>query len=202
MDQKQDGNWYQLTTFVFRQPNASRFGISIAGGENSSMYISRIDSQNDYPGLRRLDIILSINDIDLTETDPNAHDLAVHLFRSTPQDAAIQLRVRRFLPMKLVEYVSIKLLPYDKQLGISVSTDIDGQGFRISSIVPGGAAYRTHRLIKGDHILEVHYSAGDKKKVDLRWINHDKGVKAIRRAYKNKEITLMVKHQYSVAEAT
>jgi hypothetical protein len=201
MDQKQDGNWYQLTTFVFRRSNASQFGITIAGGENSSIYITHIDCQNDYPDLRCLDVILSINDIDLTETDPNAHDLAVHLFRSTPQGAAIQLRIRRFLPMKLVEYVSIKLLPYDKQLSIDVSTNIDGQGFRISSIVPGGAVYRTHRLIEGDHILEVHYSAGDKTKVDLRWINHDEGVEMIRRAYKNNEITLLVKHQYSVVEA-
>ncbi len=200
MDQKQDGNWYKFTTFVRRPSSASLFGMTISGGENSSIYIKRIDPQNGCPDLRRLDIIVSINDIDLTTTDPNAHDLAVQLFRSTPQDAPVQLRVLRFLPMKLVEFVSIKLLPHDKQLGVGVSTNIDGQGFRIDSVMPGGAVHRTRQLIKGDHILEVHYSTSDKTKVDLRWMNNYEGVKMIRRAYKNKKIILLVKHQYSAAE--
>ncbi len=82
-----------------------------------------------------------------------------------------------------------------------MSTNIDGQGFRITSIVLGGAVHRTQQLIEGDHILEVHYSTGDKTKADLRWMDHDKGVEMIRRAYKNKEIILLVKHQYSAVEA-
>jgi len=201
MDQKQDGNWYQFTTSVRRRSNASHFGITIARSENSLIYITDIDPQNGCPNLRLLDVVVSINNIDLTETNRNALELAFHQFRNTPQDAAVQLRIRRFLPMKLVDFVSIKLLPHDKELGIYVSTNIDGQGLRISSIVSGGAAHRTHRLIKEDHILEVHYSVGDKIKMDLRWMNVDEGVKMIRRACKNKEITLLIKHQYSAAEA-
>ena len=86
-------------------------------------------------------------------------------------------------------------------LGIHVTTKIDGQGVRISWVVPGGAVHRTHRAIEGDYILAVHYSAGNKTKVDIRSMNHDEGVKMIRRAYKDNEITLLVKHQYSLAEA-
>jgi hypothetical protein len=45
MDQKQDGNWCKFTTFVRRPSSASLFGMTITGGENSSIYIKRIDPQ-------------------------------------------------------------------------------------------------------------------------------------------------------------
>jgi hypothetical protein len=66
--------------------DASHFGIVIISNQNSSIYIPRIDPQNVCPDLRRVYVILSIKDIDLTQTDRYVNDFAVHLFQSTPQD--------------------------------------------------------------------------------------------------------------------